>query len=159
MKNMILIDVNSSNPQKVEARAFSKETANIYIKAATMQDTTALLQQGLEMALEACQNWKPAPQPVEEEKPQKHYRLCPVAVEDIEETLAEYAEDERGKRFIASIERAKDFTAKKDTGGLLLTQLKYISALTYKDAWDGLLTMYDVAYRRGYNKAKATARK
>ena len=94
MKNMILIDVNSSNPQKVEAQAFSKETANIYITAATTQEATGLLQQGLEMALEACQNWKPEPQQPVEEKPQKHYRLCPVAVEDIEETLADYAEED-----------------------------------------------------------------
>lgn len=111
-------------------------------------------------ALEACQNWKPAPQPVEGKKLQKHYGVCPVAVEDIEETLAGYAEDERGKRFIKSLETAKDFRRKKDTsGGLRLTQLKYLAALSYKDVWEGTTTCYDLGYRRGYNRAKATARK
>lgn len=70
------------------------------------------------------------------------------------------AEDERGKRFINSLKTAKDFRRKKDTsGGLLITQLKYLVALTYKDVWEGTTTCYDLGYRRGYNRAKATARK
>ena len=160
MKNIILLEVGSGNAQKVEAQAFSKTIANIYITADTPQAATELLQQGIEKALEACQNWKPEPQKPVEEKPQKHYRLCPVAVEDLQQTIDEYQQDERGSRFIRSIQKAKDFTDRKDTsGGLLLTQLKYLSALTYMDVWDGLTTMYDIAYRRGFNKAKATARK
>ena len=162
MRNIILLEVGSGNAQKVEAQAFSKTTANIYITADTPQAATELLQQGIEKALEACQNWKPEPQqPVEEKKqPQKHYRLCPVAVEDLQQTIDEYQQDEQGSRFIRSIQKAKDFTDRKDTsGGLLLTQFRYLSALTYMNVWDGLSTMYDIAYRRGFNKAKATARK
>lgn len=160
MRNMILLEVGSGNAQKVEAQAFSKTTANIYITADTPQAATELLQQGIEKALEACQNWKPEPQPEKEEQPQKHYRLCPVAVEDLQQTIDEYQQDERGSRFIRSIQKAKDFTDRKDTsGGLLLTQFRYLCALTYMDVWDGLTTMYDIAYRRGFNKAKATARK
>ena len=160
MRNMILLEVGSGNAQKVEAQAISKTTANIYITADTPQAATELLQQGIEKALEACQNWKPEPQQPVEEKPQKHYRLCPVAIEDLQQTIDEYQQDERGSRFIRSIQKAKDFTDRKDTsGGLLLTQLRYLFALTYMDVWDGLTTMYDIAYRRGFNRAKATARK
>lgn len=162
MKNMILLEVGSGNAQKVEAQAFSKTTANIYITAETPQAAAELLQQGIEKALEACQNWKPEPQKPVEEKPQKHYRLCPVAVEDLQQTIDEYQQDERGSRFIRSIQKAKDFTDRKDTsGGLLITQLRYLCALTYMDVWDGLTTMYDIAYRRGFNRAKTerTAKK
>lgn len=156
METMIVLDVRSCNAQKVEATAFSRERANIYIKAATLQEATALLSQGEEKALEACRIWKPEPQPAEE-KPQKHYKVYPVAVEDLQQTIDEYQKSEQGSRFVNSIQKAKAFTKKKDaSGGLSLEQLDYLVALTYMDEWKGLKAMYDFAYRRGYNKGKAT---
>lgn len=151
MKTIILLEVGSGSTQKVEAQASSKTTANIYITADTPQAATELLQQGIEKALEACQNWKPG----EEKQLQKHYGLCPVAVEDLQQTIDEYQQDERGRRFIRSIQKARDFTDRKDTsGGLRLGQLNYLRALTCMNAWDGLTTLYDIAFMRGFNRAK-----
>ncbi len=95
----------------------------------------------------------------EELQTQKHYKLCPIAIEDLQRAVEQYQQDEQNSRFIRSIQKARDFTARKDTsGGLLLTQFEYLRALTYMDVWDGLTTMYDIAYRRGYNRAKKDSR-
>lgn len=156
----IILWIREESSHSVKADAISKDLAQVFITAASTQEALTMIQDAEAAGLEACQNWKPEPQPPVEEKPQKHYRLCPVAVEDLQQTIDEYQQDEQGSRFIRSIQKARDFTDRKDTsGGLLLTQLKYLSALTYMDVWDGLTTMYDIAYRRGFNRAKATARK
>ena len=59
MKHTIVMIIEDGNLQKVEACAFSKNSANIYIYAGSFLQAQNLLQQGKELATQAVQNWKP----------------------------------------------------------------------------------------------------
>lgn len=149
MKTLIYMNIEEGNAQNVQAIATSKEDAGIYIEASTLQEATALLLKGNELAKEATNNWTPSQDP-EEEHPIAHV----VTHERIESVLDEYRATDRGRRLIASVERAAVFRYKKEKGGLNCFDANYLMALTYKDIWNGLVNTYNVAYRRGYNKAK-----
>ena len=152
MRRILTAIIEEGSPADATVKAFGEDTANIFIKAASLDEALQLVPGAEQDALEACKNWKPEEVPQEEE-PKKHYIVSPVATEDIEETIQDFEESEKGRRFVKVLENAKDFTSKKDKHGMLITEFKYLLALTYKEAYSGLLTMYDYAYRKGYNRA------
>lgn len=152
MKRILTAIIEEGSPADATVKAFGEDTANIFIKAASLDEALQLVPGAEQDALEACKNWKPEEVPQEEE-PKKHYIVSPVATEDIDELITEVENSKKGQRFIKSLNNAKAFRAKKDINSMLMTQFMYILALTYKEAYSGLLTMYDYAYRKGYNRA------
>lgn len=153
MKRIVLLMIEDNMEASKEVKAFSKESANIHIKAPTMQEALTLLKGTEEEALEATAAWKPAPEEPKEEEPKKHYAVSHIAEEDIQEYFRECETDKDGQRLIKSIENAGDFRRKKDNGGLHINTFNYFYMLTHKNAWDGLIALYDYSYRRGYNRA------
>ena len=154
MRRILTMIIEDGNKASKEVNAFSKDSATVFIKAQTLQEALPLLEEGMEEAGKLCTIWEPTEQEQEqEEKPQKHYALKRVAQEDIQEYLEEYAATTKGRNFIKSLEKAKTFRQKRDCGGLVVSQFNYLLMLTEKNTFDGLLAMYDLSYRRGYNKA------
>ncbi len=158
MKMTVLFMIETGNAQKVEAAAFSNETANIYITAADLQEAAALLPQGQELAVTAMKDWKPEEQPVEEE-PQQHYYVMSRSMEEMNERAQAYEESPEGKRFLKTIENAKEFTFKHSKGGLLCTQVDYLANKHYNSLLNGSFDLTALAYRRGYMNGKAAAKK
>lgn len=157
MKMTVLFLIETGNAQKVEAAAFSNETANIYITAADLQEAAALLPQGQELAVAAMKDWKPEEQPVEE--PQQHYYTISRSIEEMDEAAQAYEESPEGKRFLKVIESAKEFTFKHSKGGLLCTQVAYLANKHYNSLLNGSFDLTALAYRRGYMNGKAAAKK
>lgn len=160
MKQTVLFMLEDGNAQKVEAQAFSKESANIYITAATMQEAHELLTQGEELARQAMQNWKPEDQPEEpaKEEPKKHYYYVSRSMEEMDERAAAFADTPAGKRFCKSIENAKAFTFKHSRGGLRCEEVDYLANLHYNSFLNGSFDIAALEYRRGYMQAKREAK-
>ena len=159
MKQTVLFMLEDGNAQTVEAQAFSKETANIIITAATMQEAQELLTQGEEMARQAMRNWKPEEQPEEpaqEEEQKEHYRTAPFTIEEANRQMDEYEQTTNGKRFCRGLELAHDFTARKDhTGFYTCTQAHYLALLGYaQDIFEAILLSYCYGFKKGYKNAK-----
>lgn len=154
MKRIITLVVEDGNTPHTEVEAFSKESANIFIVAKDIDTALTLLEAGREEADNACAIWDgPEPKP-QEEKPQKHYKISRIATEDIEEGLQEYREDAKGQKMIKSIMAASDFRYKQGDTGLRISEFNYLYLLTNKDIWEGLLAMFSLGFRRGFNNAK-----
>lgn len=161
MKYTVLMMIEDGRQDTVEASAFSKESANIYIYAGSWQQAQELLTQGQDLAAEACRNWKPEDAQKEEEpaQDQKHYYVMSRSMEEMQEAAAAYEASPKGQRFTKSIENAKEFTFKHSKGGLLLTQLNYLANKHYNSLLNGSFDLTALAYRRGYMNGKAAAKK
>lgn len=74
--------------------------------------------------------------------------------------LADFEDSEKGQKFIKKIEKAQRFTIKKTEGGLNIDELTYfIDLVRTGDEWRALTGMFDLGYKRGYDKHKAEERK
>ena len=155
MKRIITMVVEDSNTPSTDITAFSKESANIFITAKDFDTALILLEAGREKADNACATWEdPAPEPKQEEQPQKHYAVKRIAQKDIEDYITDFEASDRGKRFIKGLKNARTFRYGKDNGGLPCSEFEYLCMLTEKDIFNGLTGMFSLGYRRGYNKAK-----
>lgn len=161
MKYTVLMMIEDGRQDTVEASAFSKESANIYIYAGSWQQAQELLPQGQDLAAEACRNWKPEDAQPEEEpaKDQKHYVCYKRSIEEMQEAAQEYEESPEGQRFTKSIENAKQFTFKHSKGGLYMMQLNYLANKHCNSLLNGSFDLTALAYRRGYMNGKAAAKK
>lgn len=79
MKQNVLLLIEDGNQQKVEATAGSKESANIYITAATMQEAIGLIPEGEKLAALAMDEWT---EEAVKEKPVEHYSVAPITREE-----------------------------------------------------------------------------
>lgn len=162
MKMTVLLMIDADKKENVTAQAFSTESANIYVTAATMDKAQALLTTGRQQAEEAMASWTPeqeeaAPAPADQ-KPQKHYVFYTgKAIEDMDEEAAEYEDTTAGRRFMASINNARDFYFKHSKGGLLITQLNYIANIHRNSLVNGSMDLTALAYRRGYMEGQKKA--
>lgn len=161
MKYTVLMMIEDGRQDTVEASAFSKESANIYIYAGSWQQAQELLTQGQDLAAEACRNWKPEEVQPEEEpaQDQKHYVCYKRSIEEMQEAAQEYEESPEGQRFTKSIENAKEFTLKHSKGGLYMMQLNYLANKHCNSLLNGSFDLTALAYRRGYMNGKAAAKK
>lgn len=161
MKYTVLMMIEDGRQDTVEASAFSKESANIYIYAGSWQQAQELLPQGQDLAAEACRNWKPEDVQQEEEpaQDQKHYYVMSRSMEEMQEAAQAYEESPEGQRFTKSIENATEFTFKHSNGGLKVTQLAYLANKHYNSLLNGSFDLTALAYRRGYMNGKAAAKK
>lgn len=122
----------------------------------------ALLTTGRQHAEEAMASWTPeqeeaAPAPTDQ-KPQKHYVFYTgKAIEDMDEEAAEYEDTTAGRRFMASINNARDFYFKHSKGGLLITQLNYIANIHRNSLLNGSMDLTALAYRQGYMEGQKKA--
>ena len=73
--------------------------------------------------------------------------------------IKEYMQTARGQRFLNTCEKAKAFREKKEHISLRLSEIEYIHALASKNLWNGLTTLYDIAFKKGYNVARSETRK
>ena len=162
MKMTVLLMIDADKEENVTAQAFSTESANIYVTAATMDKAQALLTTGRQQAEEAMASWTPkqeeaAPAPADQ-KPQKHYVFYTgKAIEDMDEEAAEYEDTTAGRRFMASINNARDFYFKHSKGGLLITQLNYIANIHRNSLLNGSIDLTALAYRQGYMEGQKKA--
>lgn len=162
MKMTVLLMIDADKEENVTAQAFSTESANIYITAGNMDKAQALLTTGRQQAEEAMASWTPeqekaAPAPADQ-KPQKHYVFYTgKAIEDMDEEAAEYEDTTAGRRFMASINNARDFYFKHSKGGLLMTQLNYIANIHRNSLINGSMDLTALAYRRGYKEGQKKA--
>ena len=161
MKYTILMMIEDGRQDTVEASAFSKESANIYIYAGSWQQAQELLPQGQDLAAEACRNWKPEDAQPEEEpaKDQKHYYYIRRSIEEMDEAAQAYEESPQGQRFTKRVDNAVAFYFKHSKGGLLCTQLEYLANKHYNSLLNGSIDLSALAYRTGYNAGKAAAKK
>lgn len=161
MKYTVLMMIEDGRQDTVEASAFSKESANIYIYAGSWQQAQELLPQGKDLAAEACRNWKPEDQPEEpaKEEPKKHYVHYTRSIEEMQEAAQEYEESPAGQRFTKRVDNAVAFYFKHSKGGLLCTQLEYLANKHYNSLLNGSIDLSALAYRTGYNAGKAAAKK
>lgn len=161
MKRIVILSIDPANSPNVRAEAFGADTADIYIKAATLQEAMRLLPDGEALAQDAIKTWKPAP-PADPapEKPQKLYWYCPLPVDEVEAQLDEYAQSPNGKRIANYLRNAKALRMKTDgSSWLSWDKLKYMQLRAYKSELDALLDMYAAGYARGYRKAKKASAK
>ena len=68
----------------------------------------------------------------------------------------EYAETQNGKRFISSLEKAREFYRKKGRGFLHANQLIYLAYLCDNSFLDGCFDLIALAYCKGYRAAKTS---
>ena len=140
---------------QAQAQAHSRNSANIFITATTLQEAKDLLPEGEALALKLMNEWTPGTGPQDEQKTGKHYAINHIAEEDLDECIEEYTHTARGRRFLDRCEKARAFRKKKEGGTLRTSEFKYIYALANKNLWEGLTIIYDIAFRMGYNKAIA----
>lgn len=161
MKCTVLMMIEDGRQDTVEASAFSKEIANIYIYAGSWQQAQELLPQGQDLAAEACRNWKPEDVQQEEEpaKDQKHYYYVSRSMEEMNEAAQAYEESPAGQRFTKRVDNAVAFYFKHSKGGLLCMQLECLANKHYNSLLNGSIDLSALAYRTGYNAGKAAAKK
>ena len=158
MKTTILLMIDEDREENLTVTAFSKNIANIYITAATMEKAQALLTTGRQQAEEAMASWTPeqeeaAPAPADQK--QKHYVFYTgKTIEDMNEEASAYEDTPAGQRFIKRIDNARAFYFKHNKGGLLMTELNYLANIHRNSLINGTIDLSALAYRRGYNKAK-----
>lgn len=162
MKMTVLLMIDADKEENVTAQAFSTESANIYITAGNMDKAQALLTTGRQQAEEAMASWTPeqeeaAPAPADQ-KPQKHYVFYTGrSIEEMEEAALAYEDTTAGRRFVASIENAKQFYYKHSKGGLLMMQLRYLADIHRNSLLNGSMDLTALAYRRGYKEGQKKA--
>lgn len=162
MKMTVSLMIDADKEENVTAQAFSTESANIYVTAATMDKAQALLTTGRQQAEEAMASWTPeqeeaAPAPADQ-KPQKHYVFYTGKdIEDMDEEAAEYEDTTAGRRFMASINNARDFYSKHSKGGLLMSEVNYLANIHHNSLVNGSIDLSALAYRRGYREGQKKA--
>lgn len=141
----------------VEAKAYSKDKAGIFITAPDMQTAQGMVKQGEQMARDALEAWEPVKEKPAE-RTAEHYILPPVTQEQAGRDLSEYEQTAAGSRMRKSIDNAAAFTAKKDKSPLRFNNVLYFALLSYKEGiYDAITKMYMYAFRKGYNSAKRGA--
>lgn len=157
MKRILTAIIEEGSPASATVKAFKADEANIHIKAASVEEALQLIPGAERDALEACKNWTPEEAPQEEE-PQQHYIVLNVTREYVDEYIAEFEASKKGARFIKSIEKGAQIRGKKERAEIGAVEWGYFMALAYKDAFHGLLHLYNWAFGKGYKRAIADRR-
>lgn len=160
MKHTIVMIIEDGNLQKVEACAFSKNSANIYIYAGSFLQAQNLLQQGKELATQAVQNWKP--EDTQNEAPAldpKQFYVNKSSYEENQKAAQEYESSLEGKRFIKRLEEAKKFLFRQGKNCIYIQQLNYLSSKYFNNLIDGSLDLIALAYKKGYTDGKTATKK
>lgn len=155
-KQIVTLIIEDGRKPSREVQACSKEDANLFITAPTLQTALTLLNATSteKELLEAMQDWKPAP-----EVEQKHYYTMNTSIEEMDELAAAYESTTGGRRFMASIENAKAFFDKHTTGNsLYCRQVAYLSHKHYNSLLNGSFEIFALGYRCGYKDAQKKAR-
>lgn len=159
-KQIVTLIIEDGRKASREVQACSKEDANLFITAPTLQTALTLLNATSteKELLEAMQDWKPAPE--EPEIEQKHYYTMAISMEEMDEKAAEYEGTYNGRRFMASVENSMQFYFKHGTGygGISCTQLDYLANKHYNSLLNGSFDIFALGYRCGYKDAQKKAR-
>ena len=94
----------------------------------------------------------------------EHYRLAPYSMEYASFRMAEFEATPNGKRFLRSLELAREFVPRKKWGGLRLMHLFYLLNMadaegTYKAMSEAINYAYRAGYMAGQRDAKKRASK
>lgn len=143
----------------VDAQAISKDGAMVFITASTVQDALALFDEAKEKAEEAMRNWKPEEIVEAPEEPKEHYVCSGMSIEEMAEDAAEYEASPEGQRFTKRLQNAHDFLMKKNKGGLLASELAYLSCKHQNNLINGSMDLYVLGYRLGYRNGKDAAKR
>lgn len=141
-KQIVTLIIEDGKKTSKEVLACRAESTNVVITAPTLREALLLLS-GTEEADTA----------------QKHYYTIGRSVEEMEESMAEYEATDKGRRFLASIENAKQFYMKHSRGyGLRCTQLGYLAYKYNNNLINGCFDITALAYRTGYRDGQKTAK-
>lgn len=144
MKITGLVTIETGSTDSAKAEAFKADVANVYVTTENPQTAPELLRKGISDALDAMRDW-----PTQEEEPATDDYFAERCVE------FKTTDSDQGTRFYKSIVKAEDFTRTHDkSGGLTIDQLQYIASLSQISIWYTIDAVYNIAYRRGYNRAK-----
>lgn len=155
MTTQVLMFINDQHEQKVEVKAYGKDKAAAYIFAGSWDEVPALMTQAQSMATEATANWIPEEEPAEEPA-QHHYQVCRTSLEEMDARARAYEGTTAGRRFLAGLDKAIQFTLKHKTGnsGLTLTQAMHLSDLYHNNMLDGMFDVFALGFRCGFKQAK-----
>lgn len=156
-----VIEIEDGMTQNIKVKAHSTTTATVLIKAASWDEAQDLVRRGQELARQDMKNYKPEPEPEPERRPKRtrpHFIPCPVSTEELEKTIADFTQDEAGKRFLHSMQTAKEFVLNVNAAGFSLFEVKYLYALACIDPWNAIDAVYQISYKRGYMRAKKAKR-
>ena len=156
MNYSVLMMIQEGHMPTIDAEAVKKDAANIYITASSWQQAQELLEQGQDLAAEACRNWKPEKKPAAD---QKTYSTTNRSIEEMDELAKGYEETPEGQRFLKSIDAAKEFMEKNGARSLNLRQIKYLAHKHHNSLASGSLDLIALSYRQGYRSGKAAAKK
>lgn len=91
---------------------------------------------------------------------EKHLKILNVYEEDIKEELETFSKTDEGKKFLKSLEIAKDFREKHEKiEGLDLITMRYLMAAAWEDPFKAISSVYDYSFKRGYMAAKRKLKK
>lgn len=159
MRRIITMIIEDGRQATVDASACSNEGGNVFITASTLQEAQGLIAIGAAQLAEAMKDWQPEEVEEEPAQDQKHYYTITRSIEEMNERAQAYEESPEGKRFLKTIENAREFTFKHSKGGLLCTQVDYLANKHYNSLLNGSFDLTALAYRRGYMNGKAAAKK
>lgn len=148
MMEVVIFEIEAGNKPEVTAKASSKKSAFICIKAETLQEAHALLERGEALASHAMKTWQP--EAGQDEQPQ-----TVPAHDEPEEPQEAFIETAAGKRFLHQIESAKLFTYKHCKKFLGADELEALADLHSNSLINGSGAIAALYYRRGYRNGKA----
>lgn len=152
MKKIITMMIEDNNNPSTDVQAFSKNDSVIFITAKDTETALILLDKAQGKAEEACKNWEGEEQEQEPQEKQ-HYYTITRSIEEMDERAKAYEETPEGKRFVKTIENAKQFTFKHSKGSLRCIEADYLANKHYNSLLNGIFDVTALAYRSGYNKA------
>ena len=148
-KQLILIDIQDSNENKIDVVSFDNGAKNVYINARSKEDALSLLSCEIDAIAVPFEDTKHADN--------KHYVSYSKSIEEMEAEAENYENVPAGRKLVSSIENAKDFYFKHSKGGLTVSQIGYLANKHKNSLLNGSMDIIALSYRRGYLDGKANS--
>lgn len=96
----------------------------------------------------------------QKESGNEHYRIAPYSIEYATWRMFQYERTTDGKRFLSSLELAREFVPRKKWGGLRIMHLLYLLNMADAKGTDRAISeAVNFAYRAGYMAGQRDAKK
>ncbi len=160
MRRIVTMVIDDGKQEDRTVEAFSKDSANMYITAPTMQAAIRLFENAEQDLQDACDNWQYSePEKPEETEPSKHYVAYHTSIEEMDEDATEYEDSVKGQRFLKRLDRAWKFYFKHSKSSLKATELAYLANKHYNSLLNGSLDLCSYGFMQGYNTCKNEQKK
>lgn len=155
MQYNYFIETEAGMETKTDIIAHGKDSVNILIQAASLEEAKKLMDKCAEEAIDACRNF-------DEEAYKARYEMqCGkrTAKENMDEYVKEAEATPAGLRFKKTIENAVSFEQKHNKHqGLSYNQYRYLRSKHYNNLVNGYDDIFAIGYRRGYKDGQAAER-